>query len=579
MKVAIVGGGPSSLFILKRLVEMAPPGSTVDIFEKKSELGRGMPYGPDGALDEHITNVSSSELPELPDTLVDWVKSLGAAELEPFKLDPDRFHEDRVLPRLLFGRYLQAQFERLLTQAEARGLQARVHLGTHVEDVRDLPDEQQVLLRVGGQKLQFDRVVVCSGHHWPARHEGKVPGYFDSPYPPSKLAGKHNHAVALRGSSLTAVDAVRTLSRQHGRFEPAEQGLRYMAGDESPDFKLVLHTRNGLLPCLRFHLEDPQVGGVGLMSQEQIQKVRGENDGFVPLDLVFEEYFKEILREKDPEMYEQIRYLGMEEVVEAATRPREEADSFDYFKAEYREALESQAKRKSIAWKEVLAILSFAINYPAKYFSAEDMGRLRKTLLPLISIVIAFIPRSSAEELLALHAAGRLELLEVGSDSRVEPREEGGATYHFENGKREYETFVDCIGQPQLDLESFPFQGLIEQGVISRARIAFRSPKRGQEQLDEGAEVERDEEGRFYLLVSGMAISDHFQPVDRRGQAHPRIFMMAVPFMGGHNPDYSGLDFCEEASQRIVEALCRPSGQPLEGELGIPGPCRPSPLR
>ena len=555
VKVAIIGGGPSSLFILKRLVEMAPPGAEVEIFEKKSELGRGMPYGEDGALAEHITNVSSSELPELPETLVDWVKRLAPAQLEPFALNPDRFHEDRVLPRLLFGRYLQEQFERLLAQAEKRGLRVRVHLGATVEDVRDLAAEELVQLRVDGQELRFDRVVVCSGHHWPTRHEGKVPGYFDSPYPPAKLAGPYNHAVALRGSSLTAVDAVRTLSRRHGRFEAAEQGLRYIARAECPDFKLVLHTRNGLLPCLRFHLEDPQVGGVELMSPQQIEKIRGENEGFVPLDLVFEEYFKKILREKDPEMYEQIRSLGMEEVVEAATRPRVETDSFDYFKAEYREALQSQAKRRSIAWKEVLAILSFAINYPAKYFSAEDMGRLRKTLLPLISIVIAFIPRSSAEELLALHAAGRLELLEVGSDSQVEPRAQGGVTYRFENGQRDYQTFVDCIGQPQLDLDSFPFRSLIEQGVISRARLAFRSPEVGKAQLEEGAEVERDEEGRFHLLVSGMAISDHFQPVDRQGRAHPRIFMMAVPFMGGHNPDYSGLDFCEEASRRIVEAF------------------------
>ena len=30
---------------------------------------------------------------------------------------------------------------------------------------------------------------------------------------------------------------------------------------------------------------------------------------------------------------------------------------------------------------------------------------------------------------------------------------------------------------------------------------------------------------------------------------------MAVPFIGGLNPDYSGLDFCDTAAERIVEAL------------------------
>lgn len=31
--------------------------------------------------------------------------------------------------------------------------------------------------------------------------------------------------------------------------------------------------------------------------------------------------------------------------------------------------------------------------------------------------------------------------------------------------------------------------------------------------------------------------------------------MMAVPYIGGYNPDYSGLNFSEEASATIVKAL------------------------
>jgi hypothetical protein len=30
---------------------------------------------------------------------------------------------------------------------------------------------------------------------------------------------------------------------------------------------------------------------------------------------------------------------------------------------------------------------------------------------------------------------------------------------------------------------------------------------------------------------------------------------MAVPFIGGLNPDYSGLDFCDTAASRIVRKL------------------------
>ena len=53
------------------------------------------------------------------------------------------------------------------------------------------------------------------------------------------------------------------------------------------------------------------------------------------------------------------------------------------------------------------------------------------SLTPLISIVIASLPQSSSEELLALHQAGVLDLIPVGTDSHVEAEVEGGATNHY----------------------------------------------------------------------------------------------------------------------------------------------------
>ncbi|MFN8610797.1 MAG: FAD/NAD(P)-binding protein [Vulcanimicrobiota bacterium] len=554
LKIAIVGGGPSALFILKRLVESGRSDLCVHIFERNRCLGWGMPYGPDGAGPEHITNVSGNELPHLPQGLVEWVRGLPAPELAAFGVSAERFSQDKVLPRLLFGRYLEEQFHALVRQA---AFAIEVHTGALVEDVVDQPQRKKVEVHVTGQAHPFDRVVICTGHHWPRSHEGKVPGYFDSPYPPDKLRGPYNHPVALRGGSLTAVDAVRTLARQHGTFQRQNgSALTYMVKPDCADFRLVLHTRNGLLPCVRFHLEDPRVHSVEPFSQEEIGRIKQQNDGFVPLDLVFHEYFKELLREKDPVLYQRIQSWRLEEFVEAALEPRQQSEPFEFFQAEYAESLQSLSQERPIAWKEVLAILSFALNYPAKHFSAEDMLRLKQTLAPLIAIVIAFVPQSSSEELLALHAAGRLQLLAVGADSEVEVGNDGGIHYRFGDRRVTYQTFVDCIGQPALDLEAFPFASLLSQKVVNQARLRFRSPQealRHRRQDPDSVQVEAD--GRFYLVVPGIAISDAFQPLQPDGTAHPRLFLMAVPYMSGHNPDYSGLDFCEEASDRIVEVL------------------------
>jgi len=207
-----------------------------------------------------------------------------------------------------------------------------------------------------------------------------------------------------------------------------------------------------------------------------------------------------------------------------------------------------------------LAILSFTMNYPAKYLSAEDMERLQKVLMPLISIVIAFVPQSSCRMLFALHDAGILDIVEVGEDSEVKPLKKGGANYHYYNSQNKkvvshFKTFVDCIGQPHLSVHDFPFKSLVKSGKISQARLAFKSADMGQKAKAAGNKQVRVIAGEYYLNVPGITINDHFQLVDKKGNNCDRIYLMAVPYMGGYNPDYSGLDFCEAASTVVAQQI------------------------
>jgi uncharacterized NAD(P)/FAD-binding protein YdhS len=57
--IAILGGGPSALFLYKRFVDANRTDLIIDIFERKKQLGAGMPYSLEGANDEHITYVSA----------------------------------------------------------------------------------------------------------------------------------------------------------------------------------------------------------------------------------------------------------------------------------------------------------------------------------------------------------------------------------------------------------------------------------------------------------------------------------------------------------------------------------------
>lgn len=255
-----------------------------------------------------------------------------------------------------------------------------------------------------------------------------------------------------------------------------------------------------------------------------------------------------------------INELSIEEFVEMMMDMREKIDPFELLKYEYQEAKNSIRNKESVHWKEMLAVLSFAMNYPAKHLSAEDMLRLKKVLMPLISIVIAFVPQSSCEEMIALHDAGCLDLVSVDEESKVEVDADGKIIYHFSdetlNKKIEYKTFVDCIGQKHLSLEACPFESLLAAGTVSAARLKFRSPEQGKEMYQRDEEnVETGANDDFFLKVPGIAITDNFRVVEKSGYENPRIYVMAVPFIGGFNPDYSGLDFCEAASDNIVKDI------------------------
>ncbi|RZJ67489.1 MAG: hypothetical protein EOO50_05750 [Flavobacterium sp.] len=556
--IGIIGGGPAALFMFKRIIAAKRKDVTISIFEKNDKLGAGLPYSDLGANPEHVTNVSGNEIPEIHSSVREWLSTCPASLLKMYGIDLEKYSDYKVLPRLLFGRYLSDQFKMYLDESAKFGLKTNVHLNTNVENVIPTADKKYSVITNHGD-YPVDELVICTGHYWPKK-KALPDNFFDSPYPPSKLLIRTNHPVALKGASLTAIDAIRTLARHNGKFTDDNGKLSYKVDKESNHFKIVMHSRNGLLPAVRFHLDDPHLFRQPVLTEEELAAHRLANDNFISLDFIFEKNYKDLFIEKDPELYNKIKDLSLEGFVDMIMKSRENIDPFDLLKAEYDEAEKSMKRHESVIWKELLAVLSFTMNPPAKYFSAEDMIRLQSVLMPLISIVIAFIPQSSCKELLALHDAGILEFVTVGFDNSMEPHPKGGAiiTYKDEHGNEKethFKTFVDCTGQPHLPYEDFPFNGLLESKSLRRALLRFASHEKAQEYALQHPDNIVRTEGEIFLKVPGVAINDHFQAADEYGAYIENLYVMAVSHLGGYNPDYSGLDFCEAASEKIAEVL------------------------
>ncbi len=559
--IALIGGGPASLFMLKHIVEQGVMADKILIFEKNDRLGVGMPYGKYGAENEHLANVSSNEIPKLLEDFETYMHKFPTEEFGNFSVH-GKINPYEVIPRRLLGNYLEYCFKKYIEEAKAQNITVEVHLETSVVDILTDKHDSSFRIITDSEKFYAHSIVLCTGHVWPKKHEDKVESWFDSPYPPSKLFLKANFPVAVRGASLTAVDAIKTLARANGNFTINENGsYSFTLNEDSPNFRIDLFSLRGFLPALRFHSEDDAFSTEWTMTLEEIYDYKQKHGGFVDLDYVFEINFKKPLQQKDPEFYEKIKDMSIEEFVDEMLKIRKELDSFQLFKAEYLEAEKSIHRHQSVSWKEALAAFSYAMNYPAKHFSAEDMTRHKKVLMPLISVIIASLPQPSYHEIMALHNQNLLDNFAVGADGEVLPDEEhGGCVYKFkdENGQnveRTYGIFVDAIGQRPMLFNDLPFDGL-KKGDVSAGFLYFKDENEGEKQEKNDAKnIGHDSSGKYFMKVPGLAINDFFQALDFYGVANPHFYIMAVPFIAGLNPDYSGLDFCDTAGERIAKSM------------------------
>ncbi|KQR94797.1 hypothetical protein ASG01_02710 [Chryseobacterium sp. Leaf180] len=558
--ITLVGGGPAALFMMKHIVSQNLKPEKITIIERYDRLGVGMPYGKYGSKKEHIANVSANELPELFEDVKSYI-SKHPADNFPEYYKNGNINEYEVLPRLFLGDYLENQFDSYIKYARKSGIIVDILLETEVTDIKPSHGDSFTVI-TDSEKIHTDLVVICTGHFWGKTHENSTENWYDSPYPPSKFTSENNYPAAVRGTSLTAVDAVKTISRLNGIYkENADGSLKYVLNENSPDFKIDMFSKGGYLPALRFHSEDDSFSTDWTMSLDEIFDYKKKNGGFVDLDYVFKEKFKSPLKIKDPKFYEQIKDLSIEEFVEKMMEIRKSKDSFDLFSEEFREAEKSIKKHQSISWKETLSAFSYAVNYPAKHFSAEDMIRLRKTLMPLITIIIASLPQSSYRELVALHDAKIISLICVDENSHVEPHQKSGCIYHYtdEDGnahEKHYRLYIDAIGQQPLEFNDVPFDGLKSNGVVSPGYLSFKNFEEGKLMFEKGDPmVKEGGNNNFYMKVKGLGINDHFQAIDSFGVAKENLFIMSVPFIGGLNPDYSGLDFCDTVSEKIVNVL------------------------
>ncbi|WP_411825978.1 FAD/NAD(P)-binding protein [Luteolibacter sp. AS25] len=582
--LAVIGSGPSALYFLQHLAAKSEyfidSIDSVVVFEKSGLAGYGMPYHPETTDRYNRSNISSEELPPLPEKFADWLKTQDKEELQKWGITPDEISESEVYCRLALGEYFHEQFFTLAARLEECGIPVEIRTSSTVTDLADCPGENLVKVFANDNPAEdFNTLIVATGHYW-NDHDKPEQGYYSSPWPIFKLLpekGEYlNHSVGTLGASLSAFDVISSLSVRHGDFRERAGTLEFEPFEGTEKFEIVMHSAEGWLPHLQWDQVEPFREIYRHISRSDLFSIR-EKSGYLRLERFFDHVCRPALIQafekdsmSDVAALLRNQAFGLEDFVEEMSGRHEYIDSFEGMRKEMTKARDSVEKHHPIHWKEILDDLMFCLNYHAELLPAEDHILFKKTVMPFLMNVIAAMPLESADMLLALHDAGKVRLIEGKVTIKDSSDKSGKTVVVIENGDSEetaeYRTFVDCSGQSPMELKDFPFSSLAENSTVREARADFLNPAES-EKVEEEKLI--DDRGEMKLRTGGMDVDASFRLIGKDCKSNPRIHDISFPHTSGVRPYSYGLQACDATASIVVNSWVEAmvNGEALKGEL------------
>lgn len=534
--IAFVGAGPTTIYTLHALVDHATRPFRVTIFEEQANAGLGTPYRPGWNDPAMLSNIASIEIPPLQETLVAWMGRQPDERLAEMGIARDEIDDRAFYPRLALGEFFLDQFHALIERAQAAGLTVDIRARCRVLDA--VAQARGMRLSVQPRRgaiveERFDYVVLATGHQWPAEPEVR-PGYFLSPWPASALSSIPATKIGIRGSSLTAIDTAVALAGSHGEFaETGDGGLIYNPRPGTADFHMTMMSRKGLLPEADFFHPVPYEP-LALCTASAIEDLIAASEG----DLLEQAFalFKQELAGADPGYATSIGLddLALEDFCETYFADRVNADPFEWAKSNLEEAQRNYETGFTVPWRYAILRMHEVMAPLVPHLDPKQFRRFSKSFKPIFVDDYATVPHTSIQRMIALHRAGKLDIMAVGDDYRLDShRPEGGVVLQLGGRPRHFPAFIDATGQRPLGAKDFPFPSLRKQGVVQDA-----------------AKGEADNAAR------GILIDDEFHPVSQDISAN-RLFCLSLPFILGRHPFIQGITSSHEMGSVVGEELAK----------------------
>ncbi len=132
-----------------------------------------MPYNRNTTDRYNLCNISSAEIPELKQSLVEWLASLDDAALAAHEIERSDIDDGETYSRLALGEYFHSQYTAIADDLRLEGIPVIEHVHCEVDDVMDSPESGLVTVQTAtGERFEFDWVIIATGHAFDS-HDGR----------------------------------------------------------------------------------------------------------------------------------------------------------------------------------------------------------------------------------------------------------------------------------------------------------------------------------------------------------------------------------------------------------------------
>ncbi|WP_379922526.1 FAD-NAD(P)-binding protein [Erythrobacter sp. R86502] len=459
-KIGIVGSGPTGIYTIAALIAKAAP-IEITLFEQGDRAGVGMPYDDDSNTRLMLANIASIEIPPIGQTYLEWLRSQSADWLRRYGVDKDTLHDRQFLPRLLLGQYFRDQLLWLVEQGQAHGIAINIRENCRVSDLEARADGVALWTDADEVPVIFDWVAIATGHVWPDADEATRAyfpspwsGLVDAPIPPSR--------IGIMGTSLSAIDAAMAVVSQHGSFvENDAETVTFACDKASAGLSITLMSRTGILPEADFYCPIPYEPLAHATADAIAAEIDAGSDGL--LGRCFALFVQEIML-ADPWWAARISLneRTADDFADAYFADRIAHDPFRWAQFNLSEVEHNKRNRITVAWRYAILRMHEVFQDIVPALDEEDRDRFDSGLSRVFMDNYAAIPSQSIRRMLALHRAGILTLLELGSDYDKNITD-SGTTISVGETEHQFDIFIDARGQKPLETKDLPFPRLRDQ--------------------------------------------------------------------------------------------------------------------